>query len=98
MKDLLEREGRGTVGRGVDEERVVRKCTDTQQIAVGVRAHPALPKFGGGFQYPLSPTVILSFSYSELLNISESDLREVERETERRLLPFACGVGECIRI
>ncbi|EGN97439.1 hypothetical protein SERLA73DRAFT_161479 [Serpula lacrymans var. lacrymans S7.3] len=29
--------------------------------------------------------------------ISEGELREVEREAERRLRPFACGVGECQR-
>ncbi|KAG6334351.1 hypothetical protein ID866_4742 [Astraeus odoratus] len=29
--------------------------------------------------------------------ISESELREVEREAERRLRPFACGVGDCQR-
>ena len=46
---------------------------------------------------PLSPTSILSLTYSDLSNISESDLREVEREAERRLRPFACGVGECTR-
>ena len=46
---------------------------------------------------PLSPTSILSLTYSDLSNISESDLREVEREAERRLRPVACGVGECTR-
>ncbi|KZT03027.1 uncharacterized protein LAESUDRAFT_738401 [Laetiporus sulphureus 93-53] len=29
--------------------------------------------------------------------ISESELREVEREAERRLRPYACGVGDCQR-
>ena len=29
--------------------------------------------------------------------LSESELREVEREAERRLRPYACGVGECQR-
>ncbi|KAI0065190.1 hypothetical protein BV25DRAFT_1784788, partial [Artomyces pyxidatus] len=29
--------------------------------------------------------------------MSEGELREVEREAERRLRPFACGVGECQR-
>lgn len=29
--------------------------------------------------------------------ISEGELREVEREAERRLRPFACGVGDCQR-
>ncbi|CCM00213.1 uncharacterized protein FIBRA_02241 [Fibroporia radiculosa] len=29
--------------------------------------------------------------------MSESELREVEREAERRLRPYACGVGDCQR-
>ncbi|KAI6008780.1 hypothetical protein F5J12DRAFT_912565 [Pisolithus orientalis] len=29
--------------------------------------------------------------------ISEGELREVEREAERRLRPFACGIGDCQR-
>ncbi|KAI0311684.1 hypothetical protein OF83DRAFT_729484, partial [Amylostereum chailletii] len=29
--------------------------------------------------------------------LSEGEVREVEREAERRLRPFACGVGECQR-
>lgn len=29
--------------------------------------------------------------------MSEAELREVEREAERRLRPYACGVGECQR-
>lgn len=29
--------------------------------------------------------------------MSEGEMREVEREAERRLRPFACGVGECQR-
>ncbi|KAG6372568.1 hypothetical protein JVT61DRAFT_7680 [Boletus reticuloceps] len=29
--------------------------------------------------------------------ITEGELREVEREAERRLRPFACGVGDCQR-
>ena len=43
----------------------------------------------------LSPSAILT--YSDLSNISEHDLREVEREAERRLKPYACGIGECQR-
>ena len=33
----------------------------------------------------------------DLSNISESELREVEREAEKRMKPFACGVGDCQR-
>jgi transcription factor SFP1 len=43
----------------------------------------------------LSPSAILT--YSDLSKISEHDLREVEREAERRLRPYACSVGECQR-
>ncbi|KAF9005099.1 hypothetical protein BDQ17DRAFT_1408459 [Cyathus striatus] len=38
-----------------------------------------------------------SFNYGELGQITETELREVEREAERRLRPFACGVGDCQR-
>jgi transcription factor SFP1 len=31
------------------------------------------------------------------VQITEGELREVEREAERRLRPFACGVGDCQR-
>ena len=31
------------------------------------------------------------------MQITEGELREVEREAERRLRPFACGVGDCQR-
>ena len=43
----------------------------------------------------LSPSAILT--YSDLSNISEHELREVEREAERRLKPYACSVGDCQR-
>jgi len=43
----------------------------------------------------LSPSAILT--YSDLSNISEQDLRDVEREAERRLRPYACGIGDCQR-
>ena len=43
----------------------------------------------------LSPSAILT--YSDLSNISEHDLREVEREAEKRLRPYACSVGDCQR-
>ncbi|EIN04109.1 hypothetical protein PUNSTDRAFT_122954 [Punctularia strigosozonata HHB-11173 SS5] len=31
------------------------------------------------------------------INITEQEMREVEREAERRLRPFACGIGDCQR-
>ncbi|KAF5347745.1 hypothetical protein D9756_010260 [Leucocoprinus leucothites] len=42
---------------------------------------------------PATPTTELAAEYG----ITEMDLREVEREAERRLRPFACGVGDCQR-
>lgn len=30
-------------------------------------------------------------------DITDAEMREVEREAERRLRPFACGVGDCAR-
>ena len=31
------------------------------------------------------------------VTLSDAELREVEKEAERRLRPYACGVGECQR-
>jgi transcription factor SFP1 len=42
---------------------------------------------------PASPTTELAAEYG----ISEMDLREVEKEAERRFRPFACGVADCQR-
>jgi transcription factor SFP1 len=42
---------------------------------------------------PATPTTELAAEYG----ITEMDLREVEKEAERRLRPFACGVGDCQR-
>ncbi|GLB42929.1 putative zinc finger [Lyophyllum shimeji] len=38
-----------------------------------------------------------SFVYGDLGSITETELREVEREAEKRVRPFACGVGDCQR-
>jgi len=61
------------------------------------QTQPPTPSFENIGGAPISPTSILGLTYNELSNISESDLREVEREAERRLRPFACGVGDCQR-
>ncbi|KAF7761101.1 hypothetical protein Agabi119p4_10510 [Agaricus bisporus var. burnettii] len=42
---------------------------------------------------PATPSTELALEYG----ITEMDLREVEKEAERRLRPFACGVGDCQR-
>ncbi|KAG5652493.1 hypothetical protein H0H81_004850 [Sphagnurus paluster] len=36
-------------------------------------------------------------AYGDLGSITETELREVEREAEKRVRPFACGVGDCQR-
>jgi transcription factor SFP1 len=38
-----------------------------------------------------------SLLLSDLSLLGESDLREIERETEKRVRPFACTVGDCPR-
>ncbi|KAJ7575410.1 hypothetical protein C8J56DRAFT_414811 [Mycena floridula] len=45
----------------------------------------------------LSPTPLTNSSYGDLSSITENDLRDVEREAEKRLRPFACCVGDCTR-
>ncbi len=41
--------------------------------------------------------VVVNGSDRSGVQITEGELREVEREAERRLRPFACGVGDCQR-
>lgn len=54
---------------------------------------PPSPNGQDSFQMPslVHPT------YGDLGAITETELREVEREAEKRLRPFACGVGDCPR-
>ena len=42
---------------------------------------------------PTTPTTELAAEYG----ITENDLREVEKEAEKRLRPFVCAIGDCQR-
>jgi len=42
---------------------------------------------------PTTPTTGLAAEYG----ITENDLREVEKEAEKRLRPFVCAIGDCQR-
>jgi len=65
-----------------------RKRRDRAAAAIADGADPSL----------LSPTDSpLSSAFPDFGQISESELREVEIEAEKRLRPFACGVGDCSR-
>ncbi|EDR06015.1 uncharacterized protein LACBIDRAFT_294744 [Laccaria bicolor S238N-H82] len=82
VKDLLERKRR-------DKE---REAGLTRSASCGSALGPAAP--------PSTNEVMNEqgvLTYGELGNISETELREVEKEAEKRLRPFACGVGDCQR-
>ncbi|KIL63695.1 hypothetical protein M378DRAFT_179145 [Amanita muscaria Koide BX008] len=83
VKDLLERKRR-------DREKLNGTADDSSSGALG--RSQSLGSIGEGNDGDSfdSLTSIMS-------NISESELREVEREAERRMKPFACGVGDCQR-
>lgn len=53
----------------------------------------------GGLPTTLDTALLNSYYDLNLqsMNITETELREVEREAEKRLRPFACGVGDCQR-
>jgi transcription factor SFP1 len=53
----------------------------------------------GGLAATLDTALLNSYCDLNLqsMNITETELREVEREAEKRLRPFACGVGDCQR-
>ena len=86
VKDLLERKRREREAAGG----VPRSNT-----------HPGSNEPGtiGGLPSTLDTQLLSSYYDLNLssMNITESELREVEREAEKRLRPFACGVGDCQR-
>ncbi|KAF6756679.1 hypothetical protein DFP72DRAFT_1168833 [Ephemerocybe angulata] len=57
------------------------------------------PAHIGGLPTTLDTALLNSYYDLNLqsMNITETELREVEREAEKRLRPFACGVGDCQR-
>ncbi|KJA16604.1 hypothetical protein HYPSUDRAFT_287252 [Hypholoma sublateritium FD-334 SS-4] len=105
VKDLLERkrrerEANGGQPSGGQGSGLVRSTSlgSAPQPMINGQSHSQTPSHSQTQPgTPLSPTSILSLTPADLAHISESDLVEVEREAERRLRPFACGVGECTR-
>ncbi|KAL9709086.1 hypothetical protein Ac2012v2_007899 [Leucoagaricus gongylophorus] len=63
-----------------------RACERERVISLGL----PLPTPPTG---PTTPTTELAAEYG----ITETDLKEVEEEAERRLRPFACAIGDCQR-
>ena len=109
VKDLLERKRREREGMSAQAQGQGTGLTRSTSLGSAPLSSSAIPTPGASSSHtvphtpthepgtPMSPTSILSLTYSDLSNISEHDLREVEREAERRLRPFACGVGDCQR-
>ncbi|KAJ2913259.1 hypothetical protein MD484_g7145, partial [Candolleomyces efflorescens] len=92
VKDLLERKRR---------EREAQGLIATPQGASSLNRSLSVGSNGtvGGLPSTLD-TALLSSYYDlnlQSMNITETELREVEREAEKRLRPFACGVGDCQR-
>jgi transcription factor SFP1 len=85
VKDLLERKRREREAAGG-----VPRSTMAGQHEPGTI---------GGLPSTLDTQLLSSYYDLNLssMNITESELREVEREAEKRLRPFACGVGDCQR-
>ncbi|KAG6853264.1 hypothetical protein C0991_005589 [Blastosporella zonata] len=81
VKDLLERKRR---------EREASSGL-SRSASLGSLSHPAEPLVNAQGE-PL-----LHNLYGDLGCITETELREVEREAEKRVRPFACGVGDCQR-
>ena len=88
VKDLLEikrreREANGGLSRSASVSAGPRSelAEDTSSTTGGAGQEP-------GLVHP---------AYGDLGSITETELREVEREAEKRLKPFACGVGDCQR-
>ncbi|TFK18111.1 hypothetical protein FA15DRAFT_660952 [Coprinopsis marcescibilis] len=91
VKDLLERKRRE------------REAQNAANGVVGLNRSLSLGSSGVNGEGGLPPTLdtqLLSTYYDlnlSTMNITETELREVEREAEKRLRPFACGVGDCQR-
>ncbi|KAJ2935775.1 hypothetical protein H1R20_g1319, partial [Candolleomyces eurysporus] len=86
VKDLLERKRREREAQGLTNGQPLNRS-----LSVGSNGSP-LPS--------TLDTALLSSYYDlnlQSMNITETELREVEREAEKRLRPFACGVGDCQR-
>ncbi|KAG6902389.1 hypothetical protein C0995_000594 [Termitomyces sp. Mi166 len=87
VKDLLERKRREREANGL-----------ARSASLGAR--PSSSPTSSAAQPPPSGEFLqLQGLYSDLGlgQITETELRDIEREAERRLKPFACGVGDCQR-
>jgi len=83
VKDLLERKRR-------DREKLHGGSDDSSSVGLG--RSQSLSSIGEGDSGDAMESLT-----SIMSNITESELREVEREAEKRMKPFACGVGDCQR-
>lgn len=85
VKDLLERKRREREAAGGAPRSTIAGTHEPGTI--------------GGLPSTLDTQLLSSYYDLNLssMNITESELREVEREAEKRLRPFACGVGDCQR-
>ncbi|KAF8630574.1 hypothetical protein AX17_005386 [Amanita inopinata Kibby_2008] len=87
VKDLLERKRR-------DREREREKLGDATGDSSSGALGRSMSAGNIGDSYDGDGLDSLS---SMMSNITETELREVEREAEKRMKPFACGVGDCQR-
>ncbi|PFH52511.1 hypothetical protein AMATHDRAFT_2227 [Amanita thiersii Skay4041] len=85
VKDLLERKRRD---REREREKLGEAGGDSSSGPLG--RSMSLGNIGESYDDSQDLSSIMS-------NISEAELREVEREAEKRMKPFACGVGDCQR-
>jgi transcription factor SFP1 len=99
VKDLLERKRREReVNAGVGGGNVngLTGAALSRSASLGsLGSGPAASTSGSGGE-PFLQNMPHS-AYGDLGSITETELREVEREAERRVRPFACGVGDCQR-
>lgn len=95
VKDLLERKRRERDAQAVaNGGQPMNRSQST-----GSNANSNQPGQIGGLPTTLDTALLNSYYDLNLqsMNITETELREVEREAEKRLRPFACGVGDCQR-
>lgn len=91
VKDLLERKRREREAAASSSSSVTLAPSSSTP---GLSRSASLPSAAQG--EPLLQHMTHS-AYGDLGAITETELREVEREAERRVRPFACGVGDCQR-
>ncbi|KAF5375878.1 hypothetical protein D9615_008260 [Tricholomella constricta] len=91
VKDLLERKRREREANAAGLSR-----SASLSALSGSRSHPPLTHAHSASGEPFLQNLTHS-AYGDLGSITETELREVEREAEKRVRPFACGVGDCQR-